>query len=158
MVFDATGNPQAILLLGGTSEIGLAICERYLRNAHARVVLACMPGDPLRDTAKAQLERVRRSRVANVAALELTHRQDGARLLVYVQRMRRLAVQFGPAKQRMHSRQRERGLGQPGVRLLSALGVCSPRECGGQPPPGIDGRRRHAGDVVARAVLEVLLG
>jgi len=56
MVFDATGNPQAILLLGGTSEIGLAICERYLRNAHARVVLACMPGDPLRDNAKAQLE------------------------------------------------------------------------------------------------------
>ena len=55
MVFDATGNPQTILLLGGTSEIGLAICERYLRNAPARVVLACMPGDPLRDTAKAQL-------------------------------------------------------------------------------------------------------
>jgi decaprenylphospho-beta-D-erythro-pentofuranosid-2-ulose 2-reductase len=26
MVFDATGNPQTILLLGGTSEIGLAIC------------------------------------------------------------------------------------------------------------------------------------
>ncbi|MCK5753377.1 MAG: SDR family NAD(P)-dependent oxidoreductase, partial [Mycobacterium sp.] len=55
MVFDATGNPQTILLLGGTSEIGLAICERYLRNAPARVVLACVPGDPLRDTAKAQL-------------------------------------------------------------------------------------------------------
>ena len=36
MVFDAVGNPQTILLLGGTSEIGLAICERYLRNAHAR--------------------------------------------------------------------------------------------------------------------------
>ena len=31
MVLDAVGNPQAILLLGGTSEIGLAICERYLR-------------------------------------------------------------------------------------------------------------------------------
>lgn len=57
MVFDATGNPQAILLLGGTSEIGLAICERYLRNATARVVLACMPGDPLRDAAKQQLEQ-----------------------------------------------------------------------------------------------------
>lgn len=55
MVFDATGNPQTILLLGGTSEIGLAICERYLRNAPARVVLACMPGDPLRDNAAAQL-------------------------------------------------------------------------------------------------------
>ncbi|HEY9266700.1 MAG TPA: decaprenylphospho-beta-D-erythro-pentofuranosid-2-ulose 2-reductase [Mycobacterium sp.] len=57
MVFDATGNPQRILLLGGTSEIGLAICERYLRNARAAVVLACMPGDPLRDSAKAQLEK-----------------------------------------------------------------------------------------------------
>lgn len=57
MVFDATGNPQAILLLGGTSEIGLAICERYLRDTHARIVLACMPGDPLRDDAKAQMER-----------------------------------------------------------------------------------------------------
>ncbi len=57
MVFDATGNPQKILLLGGTSEIGLAICERYLRDTHAHVVLACMPGDPLRDTAKAQMEQ-----------------------------------------------------------------------------------------------------
>ena len=55
MVFDAVGNPQTILLLGGTSEIGLAICERYLRNAHARVVLACLPGDPGRDGAVAQL-------------------------------------------------------------------------------------------------------
>ena len=36
MVFDAVGNPQTILLLGGTSEIGLAICERYLRTAAAR--------------------------------------------------------------------------------------------------------------------------
>ena len=31
MVIDAVGNPQTILLLGGTSEIGLAICERYLQ-------------------------------------------------------------------------------------------------------------------------------
>ncbi|MGB2919608.1 MAG: decaprenylphospho-beta-D-erythro-pentofuranosid-2-ulose 2-reductase [Mycobacterium sp.] len=56
MVFDATGNPQKVLLLGGTSEIGMAICERYLRNAKARIVLACMPGDPLREAAKKQLE------------------------------------------------------------------------------------------------------
>ena len=55
MVFDATGNPQTILLLGGTSEIGLAICARYLRNAKARVILACMPGDPLRESAEAQM-------------------------------------------------------------------------------------------------------
>jgi decaprenylphospho-beta-D-erythro-pentofuranosid-2-ulose 2-reductase len=57
MVFDATGNPQTVLLLGGTSEIGLAICERYLRDAKARIVLACMPGDPLRDKAKTQMEQ-----------------------------------------------------------------------------------------------------
>ena len=31
MVFDGVGNPQTILLLGGTSEIGLAICERIVR-------------------------------------------------------------------------------------------------------------------------------
>ncbi len=56
MVLDAVGNPQAILLLGGTSEIGLAICERYLRNAHARIVLAAMPNDPGRDDAVAQMK------------------------------------------------------------------------------------------------------
>jgi decaprenylphospho-beta-D-erythro-pentofuranosid-2-ulose 2-reductase len=56
MVFDAVGNPQTILLLGGTSEIGLAICERYLRNAPAWVILACLPDDPGRDDAVAQLK------------------------------------------------------------------------------------------------------
>jgi decaprenylphospho-beta-D-erythro-pentofuranosid-2-ulose 2-reductase len=50
MVLDAVGNPQTILLLGGTSEIGLAICERYLRNAHARIVLADLPDHPGRTT------------------------------------------------------------------------------------------------------------
>src|SRR6201998_2154641 len=56
MVLDAVGNPQTILLLGGTSEIGLAICERYLQNAHARIVLAAMPDDPGRDDAVAQMK------------------------------------------------------------------------------------------------------
>ncbi|MGA7049930.1 MAG: decaprenylphospho-beta-D-erythro-pentofuranosid-2-ulose 2-reductase [Mycobacterium sp.] len=55
MVLDAVGNPQTVLLLGGTSEIGLAICARYLRNARARIVLACMPEDPGRDDAVAQM-------------------------------------------------------------------------------------------------------
>ena len=53
MVLDAMGNPQTILLLGGTSEIGLAICARYLQNARARIVLAAMPDDPGRDDAVA---------------------------------------------------------------------------------------------------------
>ncbi|OBK33581.1 short-chain dehydrogenase [Mycobacterium sp. 1245111.1] len=56
MVLDAVGNPQAILLLGGTSEIGLAICERYLRNAHARIVLADLPDHPAKDKAIAQMK------------------------------------------------------------------------------------------------------
>lgn len=56
MVLDATGNPQTILLLGGTSEIGLAICERFLRNARAKIVLADLPGHPRKDEAIAQME------------------------------------------------------------------------------------------------------
>ncbi|MBV8930364.1 MAG: decaprenylphospho-beta-D-erythro-pentofuranosid-2-ulose 2-reductase [Mycobacteriaceae bacterium] len=56
MVLDALGNPQTILLLGGTSEIGLAICERYLRTASARIVLACLPDDPGRDDAVKQMK------------------------------------------------------------------------------------------------------
>ncbi|VEG38130.1 short-chain dehydrogenase of uncharacterised substrate specificity [Mycolicibacterium flavescens] len=55
MVLDAVGNPQSILLLGGTSEIGLAICERYLRNAHARIILADLPNNPRKDEAIAAM-------------------------------------------------------------------------------------------------------
>src|SRR5271167_3567546 len=65
MVLDAVGNPQTILLLGGTSEIGLAICERYLQNAHARIVLAAMTDDPGRDDALAQM------RAAGARSVEL---------------------------------------------------------------------------------------
>jgi len=56
VVINAVGNPQTILLLGGTSEIGLAICERYLRNAPAHIVLAALPDDPGRADAVAQME------------------------------------------------------------------------------------------------------
>ncbi|HZA12202.1 decaprenylphospho-beta-D-erythro-pentofuranosid-2-ulose 2-reductase [Mycobacterium sp.] len=55
-MLDAVGSPQTILLLGGTSEIGLAICERYLRTAPARIVLACLPDDPGRDDAVKQMK------------------------------------------------------------------------------------------------------
>ncbi|MCV7377068.1 decaprenylphospho-beta-D-erythro-pentofuranosid-2-ulose 2-reductase [Mycobacterium alsense] len=65
MVLDAVGNPQTILLLGGTSEIGLAICERYLQNARARIILAAMPDDPGRDGAVAQM------RAAGARSVEL---------------------------------------------------------------------------------------
>ena len=55
MVLDAVGNPQTVLLLGGTSEIGLAICERYLQNASARIVLADLPDHPRKDAATAAM-------------------------------------------------------------------------------------------------------
>lgn len=48
-MIDATGNPQTILLLGGTSEIGLAIVGEYLSHAPARVVLGVQPGDDRAD-------------------------------------------------------------------------------------------------------------
>ncbi|MDV7242993.1 MULTISPECIES: decaprenylphospho-beta-D-erythro-pentofuranosid-2-ulose 2-reductase [Rhodococcus] len=54
-MINAVGNPQTLLLLGGTSEIGLAICEEYLKKAPMRVILAALPGDPGRDAAVAQL-------------------------------------------------------------------------------------------------------
>ena len=53
-MINAVGNPQTLLLLGGTSEIGLAIVEEYLRKAPARVILAALPGDPRREASVAQ--------------------------------------------------------------------------------------------------------
>lgn len=55
-MIDAVGNPQTILLLGGTSEIGLAICSEYLKKSPARVILAALPDDPLRDDSVALMK------------------------------------------------------------------------------------------------------
>ena len=54
-MINAVGNPQTILLLGGTSEIGLAICAEYLKKGPARILLAALPEDPLRADAVAQM-------------------------------------------------------------------------------------------------------
>ena len=54
-MIDATGNPQAVLLLGGTSEIGLAIVKEYLAKQPLRVVLGVQPGDELGEAAVAEL-------------------------------------------------------------------------------------------------------
>lgn len=66
MVINAVGNPQAIALFGGTSEIGLAIVGEFLAKAAApgasgatgnvRVILAALPGDPGRDDAVAAMK------------------------------------------------------------------------------------------------------
>jgi len=77
-MIDATGNPQTILLLGGTSEIGLAICARYLRNAKARVILADLPNAPKRDAAIAQMQAAGASSVEylDFDALDTTAHPD----------------------------------------------------------------------------------
>lgn len=53
---NAVGVPQSILLLGGTSEIGLSIVEEYLAKGTQRVVLAALPNDPLREQSVAQVK------------------------------------------------------------------------------------------------------
>jgi decaprenylphospho-beta-D-erythro-pentofuranosid-2-ulose 2-reductase len=45
---DALGNPQSVLLVGGTSEIGLAICRRLVASRGRRLVLAGRSADDLR--------------------------------------------------------------------------------------------------------------
>ncbi len=54
-MIDAVGNPQSVLLLGGTSEIGLAVVEAFAGDRPLRVVLAARPSDRL-DAARARLE------------------------------------------------------------------------------------------------------
>ncbi|MCO1657898.1 decaprenylphospho-beta-D-erythro-pentofuranosid-2-ulose 2-reductase [Pseudonocardia humida] len=54
-MIDALGNPQSVLLLGGTSEIGLAVVEAFATDRPVRVVLAGRPSERL-DAAKSRLE------------------------------------------------------------------------------------------------------
>ena len=54
-MIDAVGNPQSVLLLGGTSEIGLAVVEAFANDRPLRVVLAARPSERL-DAARARLE------------------------------------------------------------------------------------------------------
>ncbi len=53
-MIDALGTPQCLLLLGGTSDIAVAIAERYLAARPLRVVLAARPS-PRRDTVATRL-------------------------------------------------------------------------------------------------------
>lgn len=54
-MLNAVGKPQKILLLGGTSEIGVSICQALLERGPAQVVLAARAGSPHLDDAVRQL-------------------------------------------------------------------------------------------------------
>lgn len=56
-MINAVGTPESVLLLGGTSDIGLAVVERLATGAAVRVVLAARPS-PRRDDAAARLGRL----------------------------------------------------------------------------------------------------
>ncbi|KQB87148.1 decaprenylphospho-beta-D-erythro-pentofuranosid-2-ulose 2-reductase [Corynebacterium lowii] len=56
-MLNAVGQAQNILLLGGTSEIGLAIVSEFLSRGPARVTLAARANSPRIDAAVAQLEQ-----------------------------------------------------------------------------------------------------
>lgn len=54
-MINALGEPQSLLLLGGTSDIALAVAEAYAAQGGLRVVLAARPG-PRRDAAVARVQ------------------------------------------------------------------------------------------------------
>jgi decaprenylphospho-beta-D-erythro-pentofuranosid-2-ulose 2-reductase len=68
-MIDALGQPQSVLLLGGTSDIGLAIVERWCGRGELRVVLAARPS-ARRDAAVQRLEQAG----ATVRAIDLEAR------------------------------------------------------------------------------------
>lgn len=46
-MIDAVGNPQSLLVLGGTSEIGLAVAAKFAATRPLRIILAGRPGPRL---------------------------------------------------------------------------------------------------------------
>ncbi|GAA3036374.1 decaprenylphospho-beta-D-erythro-pentofuranosid-2 -ulose 2-reductase [Gordonia defluvii] len=66
-MINAVGAPQSILVLGGSSEIGLAITAEYLKLGPARVVLACVPGD---DAAPAAVTTLKTAGATDVSVID----------------------------------------------------------------------------------------
>ncbi|MFF4598383.1 decaprenylphospho-beta-D-erythro-pentofuranosid-2-ulose 2-reductase [Amycolatopsis sp. NPDC001319] len=72
-MIDAVGNPQSLLLLGGTSDIALAIAEKYLAEKPLRVVLAARPS-PRLDAAAQRLK----DRGAEVSTMDFDAKDTAA--------------------------------------------------------------------------------
>ncbi|GAA1952882.1 decaprenylphospho-beta-D-erythro-pentofuranosid-2-ulose 2-reductase [Amycolatopsis minnesotensis] len=72
-MIDAVGNPQTLLLLGGTSDIGLAIAEKYLAEHPLRVVLAARQTPRL----QAAVQRLK-DKGAEVSTVEFDAKDTGS--------------------------------------------------------------------------------
>lgn len=62
-MINAVGNPQKLLLLGGSSEIGHAIVAEYLKRGPMKVILAGLPNDPEREASIAEAQAAGASEV-----------------------------------------------------------------------------------------------
>ncbi|UQE75222.1 decaprenylphospho-beta-D-erythro-pentofuranosid-2-ulose 2-reductase [Gordonia sp. PP30] len=65
-MFNAVGVPKSILVLGGSSEIGLAITAEFLSRGPMRVVLATVPNDPAAAAAVEQMTAAGASSVEQI--------------------------------------------------------------------------------------------
>lgn len=65
-MINATGKPQTILLLGGASDMGLAVVEEFLTRGPARVILAARANESL-ESATTRLNEAGASQITTVA-------------------------------------------------------------------------------------------
>jgi decaprenylphospho-beta-D-erythro-pentofuranosid-2-ulose 2-reductase len=75
-VIDALGRPQSVLLLGGTSEIGMAIVDRYLDQHPLRVVLVGRPSPRLQAAAALLADRGAAVETVEFDATDQSSHQD----------------------------------------------------------------------------------
>ncbi len=122
-VIDAVGNPQSILLLGGTSEIGLAVVEAFATDRPLRVVLAARPSERL-DAARARLE----ARGCAVETIAVRRRRPRHARRRGAQGLRRRRHRRGGRRLRPARRQRA-GLDRRVARRASSPRSTTPRPC-----------------------------
>ena len=116
VVIDAVGNPQSILLLGGTSEIGLAIVEAFASDRPLRVVLAGAAVGAADAAARTRAggPRLRASRRSTSTPRAARHARRRRPQVLRGRRRRRRRGRVRPARRRregVDGRRRGRGAG-----------------------------------------------
>jgi decaprenylphospho-beta-D-erythro-pentofuranosid-2-ulose 2-reductase len=94
-VIDALGRPQTVLLLGGTSEIGIAIIDRYLDQHPLRVVLAGRPSPRLEAAAALLADRGAAVETVKFDATDQSSHQDTLKRIFAAKDIDLAIVAFG---------------------------------------------------------------